>query len=342
MKLSIPLKIASLLILLSLACSLPVISQYPASSQPLAPGQIFVTADPNASPTPTPFQPLPPTPVVSPTGDVSSTTSPNQTSSGLPILTKPDGQINILVLGSDWRPNGGYRTDVILLFGLNTKKKTVSVISFPRDLWVDIPGYGPQRINVAQAYGGFKTMADTLEQNFGVRPDRYIMTNFTGFKGIIDSLGGISVDAARNLTDHCDLPQAVGSYCSVGPGTIQMDGAEALWYVRSRYSSDDFDRTRRAQEVMQAVFRKIISLDGLKRAPDLYQAYISSVETDLTLADITSLIPLAVSLGDASNVNRYTIDRSLVTPWITNEGADVQIPNTEAIWEIIKKAFYGQ
>lgn len=338
-KFSTLLKITSALILFSMAsCSFPAISQYPASSQPLAAGQTLVTADPNASPTPTPFQPLSPTKVINPTGEPTSAT----TTSGLPILPKPEGQINILVLGSDWRPNGGYRTDVILLFGLNTKKKTVSVISFPRDLWVDIPGYGQQRINVAQAFGGFETMADTLEQNFGVRPDRYIMTNFTGFKGIIDSLGGITVEAAKNLTDHCDLPQAVNTYCSVGPGSVTMDGAEALWYVRSRYSTDDFDRTRRAQEVMQGVFRKIVSLDGLTRVPELYQAYQNSVETDLTLADITSLIPLATALGDGSSVNRYTIDRTLVTPWITNQGADVQIPNTEAIWEIIKKAFFDQ
>jgi LCP family protein required for cell wall assembly len=338
-KFSTLLKITSVLILFSMAsCSFPAISQYPASSQPLAAGQTLVTADPNASPTPTPFQPLSPTKVINPTSEPTSAT----TTSGLPLLPKPEGQINILVLGSDWRPNGGYRTDVILLFGLNTRKKTVSVISFPRDLWVDIPGYGQQRINVAQAFGGFETMADTLEQNFGVRPDRYIMTNFAGFEGIIDSLGGITVEAAKNLTDRCDLPQAINKYCSVGPGSETMDGAEALWYVRSRYSTDDFDRTRRAQEVMQGVFRKIVSLDGLTRVPELYQAYQSSVETDLTLADITSLIPLATALGDGSSVNRYTIDRTLVTPWITNQGADVQIPNTEAIWEIIKKAFFDQ
>ena len=99
-------------------------------------------------------------------------------------------------MGSDYRPSSGYRTDVMMLVSINPKQGNVSVVSFPRDLWVTIPGVGEERLNTAQPKGGISLMADTLEYNFGVRPDRYILTNFQGFKNIVDILGGIEVQTS--------------------------------------------------------------------------------------------------------------------------------------------------
>ena len=158
----------------------------------------------------------------------------------------PEGQRKILILGSDSRGDGGFRTDVILLLILNPQQGTASAVSFPRDLYVNIPGVGQDRINTAMVYGGFSLLAATFEANFGVRPDSYVLTNFGGFVEIVNSLGGIEVNAASSLTDKCDLPQANwDGYCTVEPGFIGMDGDTALWYVRARYTTSDFDRTRR-------------------------------------------------------------------------------------------------
>lgn len=83
----------------------------------------------------------------------------------------PEGVVNIMVLGSDYRESSGYRTDVMMLVSVNTIKQTVSVVSFPRDLYVPIPGWVTQRLNTAMPHGGFQMLADTLDSNFGIRPD---------------------------------------------------------------------------------------------------------------------------------------------------------------------------
>ncbi len=153
------------------------------ASQNNSQAALWVTTDPNASPTPTPFQPSDAVASV----DLKGTAFPGSTPTsvvlppvdGTPTKTpyinrypKPDGQVNILILGSDFRPNAGYRTDVMLLLSINTKQNTAAIVSFPRDLYVDIPGWEMQRINTAQAHGGFSLTQATFVENFGVKRHR--------------------------------------------------------------------------------------------------------------------------------------------------------------------------
>ena len=340
-----------LILTLTLACNLPM-AQGTQSTPGGGIAQWLVTQDPNAAPTPTPFLPMEPTPIdnsgiptaegtpfVEPTIDpVNSPTSPAPTSS--PYIK---GQVRIMILGSDWRPNAGSRTDVMMLLSINPNEGTATVLSFPRDLYVYIPGYGGyNRINTPMAFGGFSMLADTLEYNFGIRPDYYVITNFQGFVGIIDSLGGVYVNAGANLSDACDLPQAVGGYCYISPGTQLMDGATALWYVRSRYTTSDLDRTRRAQEVMLALFNRLMSFDAILHIPDLYQRYQSSVETTLGLDTILPLVPVATQLlNDTSRIRRYAISYGQITPYVVpDSGAQVLLPNYDLIREIINQAVF--
>lgn len=331
-----------ILILISiLACNLPAQITGQSGAIPIA--QQWVTVAPNATATPTPFLPqtATPQPLLTPTS-IEPTLTPTVTPIPWEIIPA-DGQVNILVLGSDWRPGAGYRTDVILLVSLNPKLGTASLVSFPRDLYVDIPGRGKNRINTAHPAGGFPLTVATFQQNFGITIDYYVLTNFQGFVNIVDSLGGIDVYAAKNLTDQCKLPQAQNGYCSVGPGLVHMDGQTALWYVRSRYSTSDFDRTRREQEVLIALFNKLMSLNAIARAPELYEYYRSSVETNLPLDVALSLAPLAPQLlADPSRIQRFTIGPGLVTPYTTESGAYVLIPNVEAIREILRQALNAQ
>jgi len=286
---------------------------------------------------PTPFQPFQYT--ATPTRSVQPITNslvPN------PGLIPPDDQINILLLGSDWRPNSGYRTDVILLVSINIKQATINLVSFPRDLWVTIPGLQEERINTAMGYGGFPLMKSTMAYNFSVPVDYYMMTNFSGFTNIVDTLGGIEINASKNTEDRCDLSYQHGAWCSVGPGPETLDGELALWYVRSRYTSNDFDRTRRAQEVLEGLFKKMMSLDAISRAPELYNLFVSSVETDLTFDEMVRLAAIAPTiLSDPSRVTRYSITQDEVTSHvIPSSGANVLLPDYDLIWEIIKKAVY--
>jgi LCP family protein required for cell wall assembly len=189
------------------------------------------------------------------------------------LLSHPEDQINILLLGSDQREgDNGFRTDTILLVTINPSEGTVKLTSFPRDLYVYIPGYTVQRINTAFGWGGFDALADTMEYNFGVRPEYYAMINLWSFIDVINSIEGVTVEIGRDLCDHRDN---WGEFC-VSQGTMWMDGKTALWYVRSRKTTSDLDRGRRQQEVLEAVFDKIISMDGL-HVPELYDIYRDNV-----------------------------------------------------------------
>jgi len=352
-----------LLFCLPLACSLPGLTPSLSLEQPTDGRDFLLVAPPGSTPTATPFQPIGPTPTYIPTNF--PTPIPTDTATPEPLLVAPDedrtwaeysgptvwpditippptgilghpiGQMNIMLLGSDQRPNdGGFRTDTIILLTLNPVDGTAHLTSFPRDLYVYIPGWTVQRINTAFQHGGFELLAITMEYNFGVRPDYYVMINLWSFIDVIDSLGGVNVEVGRTLCDHRDQ---YGNYC-VYEGMESMDGETALWYVRSRYSSNDFDRGRRQQEVILAAFEKLLSLDGISRAPDLYDIYIENVTTDMRFDDMTELLPLASNLASSGDIERFYIGPPQVTSWTNYNGASVLLPNREAVLVVMRQA----
>jgi LCP family protein required for cell wall assembly len=359
--------IIMVVVLLILACSLPGYFSAPHAS--LA-GRVdyLLVAPPGSTPTPTPFLPIPPTPTYLPTiqatvvVEIVEPPTPTPTPkmkivsdegrswddypgpsvwpdldipAPVGILSHPKDQVNILLLGSDQRPNdGGFRTDTIQLLTVNPQEGTVKLTAFPRDLYVYIPGYTMQRINTAMGWGGFEALANTMEYNFGVKPEYYVLINFWSFKDVIDSIGGITISIGRDL---CDQRDAFGWYC-VSQGTMWMDGESALWYVRSRYSTSDLDRGRRQQEVLDAIFDKLMSLDSLQRAPELYEIYKHNVTTNLDLDFITSLIPLAYHLADSHQVERYAIGAGQVYNWTNTSAAMVLVPIREAVLDVMRQA----
>lgn len=337
-----PLEVVAVVVLLTLIGILGfiLISGFIASFKPSSvKASTDITPSPGiALPTATPFQPdgeqvaLP--------GDSGQTDESAPTPSPTEdVLEKPEGQVNILLLGSDIRPDdGGFRTDVIMWVSLNPRDGYVSIVSFPRDLFVSIPGWGNNRINTAFQYGGFDLLADTFEANFGVRPDHYVMVDFNGFKTVINNLGGIDVYAAQNLTDTCATWINASGYCSAGPGLVHMNGEVALWYARSRYSTSDIDRARRAQEVGEAIFHRMVSLDALVRAPELYNAYINYVQTDIGLSEVVSLLPFASKINENGDIRNYVVDYNYAYDWITAAGAQVLIPDYGAIESLMIEA----
>ncbi|MCB2179696.1 LCP family protein [bacterium] len=326
-----------------------------AAHQPTStPKTILLAYNPAQGTGETPFLPVDPT--ATPSGSIFPTATPSSqnggqndpevnnsnqaSSSGGPVnlIEQPENQVNILLLGSDQRPyEGGFRTDVILLVTVNMDLQTINLTSFPRDLYVTLPGYYNDRINSAQYRGGFTLMADTFEYNFGVRPDYYALINFYGFQDLINTLGGIDVQVAQTLTDHRD---GYGDY-TVYPGTVHMNGDTALWYVRSRYSTSDFDRTRRQQEVLTAIMRKIVSLDAVTKIPDLYNQFQGTVETNLPLAEVIPMLSLTDDFMSGT-IGRYAVGPGQVSNWVTPAGAQVLVPNKPAIQAILKEALNTQ
>jgi polyisoprenyl-teichoic acid--peptidoglycan teichoic acid transferase len=348
--------LALILLIASQACAAPASVETP---QPAVADKTvkvrYMTVGADATTTPTPFLPLPPTATPVPTSTPTPVPTPTlaivipdhtQPPSSQPVAPGgplPDGVVNIMVLGSDARPGGGFRTDVMMLVSINRNNGTVSVVSFPRDLYVDIPGWMTNRLNVAMQAGGFSTLADTFQSNFGVRPSYYVLTNFDGFKAIIDSMGGIDVKVESSLNDACDLPWADGAgNCAIeAPATVPMSGEDALWYVRSRHSTSDFDRLRRAQEVLRAIFVRLMSIDAISRAPEIFEIYRNNVETNLSLDQILPLIPVAQGvMQDTGLIRRFAITSTQAVPYITPEGAMVLWPNLPAIQAIVYDAVY--
>jgi polyisoprenyl-teichoic acid--peptidoglycan teichoic acid transferase len=316
------------------------------SPTPIPISDLLINQDQRYPATPTPFQPILSTPDAIPDSASTEATEPTKvipvepTSTPTPKLVKPEGQVNILLLGSDWRSGNGFRTDVILLLSLNTKTGSATLVSFPRDLYVEIPGIGMERINAAQEYGGFALTRATFMANFGIDVDYYMITNFAGFTNIVDTLGGITVFASRELNDVCALPQAVDGYCYIPYGNNFMNGETALWYVRSRHSTNDFDRTRRAQEVMIAIFQKSMGLDALSRGSELYGLFQNSVDTDLTVGTVLQLLPLAGRIySDPSLIRRFAISSSEVYNYVVPAtGAMVLVPDDTLVNQVLKQA----
>jgi LCP family protein required for cell wall assembly len=299
----------------------------------------FQPAD--ATETPTPSM----TPTITETPIPSATPLPTETPTPVPWqdqVSMPEGNINLVLLGSDVRADGIVRTDVIILVIVNPGRGTISLVSFPRDLFIYIPGYGNNRINSAYTYGGFKLLADTLEYNFGVRPEYFMMTNFHNFIEIINKLGGLDVEVEKALEDKCDLPQQVDTYCAVEPGTIHMDADTALWYVRSRKTTSDLDRIRRQQEVLKAIAKKVVSLDVLVQAPAIYDRFINYVDTNLDYDAVMRLALAGVRMNGEDSVRRYLIGPAEVYDYVTEAGAMVLMPDTYAIMDIINRAVDGE
>ena len=338
----------------------------PTSTLPPSPDGSLVLAQPGATATRTPFLPLSPTATYLPTAYPTPTLAPSPTPTDTPlpefiegqskswsdypgpiiwpdinipppmgILPQPRGQVNILLLGSDQRPyTGGFRTDTILLLTVNPAQGNINLTSFPRDLYVYIPGWTVHRINTAFGQGDFEALATTMEYNFGVRPDYYFLINFWSFKEVIDSLGGIDVKIGKDFCDHRD---DWGTFCvSQGP-VYHMDGETALWYVRARYSTSDFDRGRRQQEVILAGIEKLISIHAISKAAELYEIYRDSVTTNMEFDDMLRMLPMAGSFSNLENIHHYYIGREQVTPWVNYNGAQVLLPIREAVLEIMQQ-----
>ncbi|OGO41043.1 MAG: hypothetical protein A2W36_02780 [Chloroflexi bacterium RBG_16_58_14] len=338
-----------LLVTVLTACSAPGLAGVPIAQAPDQAANATPTAPlfqvpGDATATATPFQPLPPTPIYLPTDMPTATPAPDiqpvqpQVGGAVGVIEQPKGQVNLLLLGSDARSRSKFfRTDTIILASLNPDQGTVDMVSFPRDLYVNIPGWGQDRINTAWVHGGYDLLAATLEQNFGVVPDHYVLINFSSFKKLVDSLGGLDVRVGESLTDRYG-----NRTITIPRGITRMNADMVLWYVRSRKTSNDFARNRRQQEIIQALAEKFISMNAIRRAPELYAAYKESVTTDLRLIDMLTFLPLAARLTDSSSIHQHFIGPKQVNNWITPGGAMVLLPVQDEIMRVIRKALKGE
>lgn len=260
---------------------------------------------------------------------------------------------NFLLIGhdseSDGEQGGGYRTDSLILVSVNRTAGTVSMLSLPRDLYVYIPGWRSQRMNVVWDHGlatiggnagGFQVMRETLLYNFGIQVHYYAMIDFSGFKEIIDTLGGVDIAVDCPIQDY----RFTGRYDTAGDpifelitidvGLHHMDSTTALMYARSRRTSNDFDRGRRQQQVLRAVFSAAKNGGFLSDIPTLYNQLNAIVETNIPFEVMLQLAPLGITLQPNTIESHFLHTGRESVAWTSPSGAAVQLP-TDKLYELI-------
>lgn len=200
---------------------------------------------------------------------------------------KGSGIINILLIGQDRREGEGRaRSDAMILCTFNKAEGTLTMTSFLRDLWVEIPGYGNNRINAAYSAGGMPLLDRTLEKNFGIHVDGNIEVDFEQFAGIIDLLGGVEIELRQDEANL--INRSCGS--SLSAGTQMLGGQEALTYARIRKldADSDFSRTNRQRKVLDALIRKFRG-SGVGTMLSLLDEVLPMITTDMTQSRILAL-----------------------------------------------------
>ena len=289
------------------------------------------------------------------------TATPAATVDALPSSLPPvdPRAITILLLGIDQRraleDDGPFRTDTMILLHVNPARRTVGVLSLPRDLWVRIPGFGEARINTANfkgdaaAYpgGGPALAMATIYENFGLRVDKYLLVNFEVFITLVDTLApdGVPITITEFIDDPYYPDEAEG-YDPVRfePGDHRLDAESLLQYARTRATSGgDFDRARRQQQVLDAVRAHVLSAGGIanfiSQAPYLWGQLQDNFSTNLELNDILSLGQLMGTI-QRDDIRYSVISNLHVVPGTSGDGQQILIPNFDSIRDLIVRTFY--
>lgn len=263
-------------------------------------------------------------------------------------------RVTVLVMGIDRRPGedeNGYPTDSMLLLTVDPVAKTAAMLSIPRDLWVEIPGYGVDRINTANRTGDYfdypgggpALAVKTVKNNLGVDVDYYVRLDFHAFETLIDTIGGIDVDNPADINDPYYPDGGYGYEPFYLPaGTQHLNGHDALRYARTRHDASDIARAERQQQVVLAVREKVLTLNMLPslitQAPQLYKTLNESVWTDLSLEQIVGLALLAQDI-QRENIQHEVIDYRYVLDYTTEDGRQVLVPIKEKIRELRDRLF---
>jgi len=193
---------------------------------------------------------------------------------------------------------------------------------------VFIPGYGEGRINTAHFYGelnggqGPALAKETVEANLGIPIDYYVRLDFEGFKEIVDTLGGVTIDVEAPIRDDMFPDDNYGYRTLYIPaGRQEMDGEMLLQYVRTRHGGNDFERMRRQQQALRALAHQALDLNLLPRLPALINTALDSISTDIQPLEILALANLGGQIG-LDGLEMKAIDESLSTPFVSGRGSD--------------------
>lgn len=209
--------------------------------------------------------------------------------------------LNVLLLGVDERPGDRGRSDTMIVMSLNPNTNSMKMLSIPRDTYVNIPGYGMDKINHAYAFGGVDLSVETVESNFDIPIHIYARVNMEGFKQGIDAIGGVTVNNTQSFSQG-------GSTFAEGP--IHLNGEQALDYIRMRKQDPrgDMGRNERQRAVITAAIDRAASFSSITKFGEIMDILGGNVQTNLDMDKIQTLF--TGYLGTRHNIDTLEIQGS--------------------------------
>ncbi len=205
---------------------------------------------------------------------------------------------NVLLIGSDSRGGESGRSDTMMLVSINKRTNEITLTSFMRDCYVEIPEYGWDKLNASYSYGGADLVMDTIEANFGIKIDNYAAVDFVSFANIVDAVGGIEIDVSQaeireiNTILQAEVNELMGDDAMddlldvEDDGKIKLNGKQALSYARIRYVGNaDFERTERQRKVIELIFNKVKGI-GASVISQVSDEVLPNVTTNMTTGEL--------------------------------------------------------
>lgn len=218
---------------------------------------------------------------------------------------QPVDSITVLLLGTDSRPGETVgRTDTIVVAHVDVAENRLSLLSIPRDTRVNIPKHGTDKINSANVYGGPALTARVVSDLIGMPVQYYALTNWGGFKDMVDTLGGITIDVEKRMYyyDRSDGPEYI---INLQPGVQRLDGRKALQYVRYRNDAlGDISRTGRQLKFLTALAHEIMQPDTILKLPRLIPQVNNCLDTNLAPRQLVALARTAKNLDQLATVTQ--------------------------------------
>ena len=224
-------------------------------------------------------------------------------------LTFDKDVVNILMVGSDNGAQGSEegdhgRSDSMMVATINFKTKELKLTSFLRDMYVEIPGHGRNKLNAAYAFGGEALLYQTLAQNFNIKIDKFCVVDLSAFEKVINRIGGIEMTLEKREAEYLNTTNYISKkkYRNVKPGKQTLNGCQALGYARVRhvyskkYGDEEFGRTGRQRAVMQATFQKMLKHNPADLVNNAIDA-LGDVSTDMDSTYIKKLILSVATMG---------------------------------------------
>lgn len=262
----------------------------------------------------------------------------------------PDDRLNILVLGLDRRPyepiDGPSRSDTLFVASIDKHYGTVQLLAIPRDTWVDVPVTGEvgewydAKVTTAYSYGvsehypggGAQAAIDTVQHNFNIQIDHYLVIDWVGFVQLVDAMGGLEVDVPAPISDFGTDVLDTFPNSTVSPGLQHMTGEQALGYSRTR-SDGDLKRIERQQVVIKAAAAKAIELGYITDLLSVWDAYKGAIRTDVNDGLIPGFALLAQDL-DLENMTTYSLGPAMFGS-ISEDGQSILVQKRDQVFAII-------